>query len=877
MKIKKVYLENFRGIKNKKVIDFNNQTTLLIGPNGFGKTTIFDVLELCLTGKIHRTKIKDGVTNHSSDYDKPFYQNTKGEKVVIKVWLEKTNPNTNTSEDLIIIKYLPYNHDGRIGETGRRNKPTDFNIIQTFTESPTNFEKSFSASDESTKNLSKEDINNFFELKSESFKLDEVYNLFNYIQQEETTFFLKQSESERKESLGFLFNTMESEKKQKKINRFHNQLREIEQSLEDKINEFNDIDKVEQIYYKQLFPNKNISFDKEDPFEDVATSFLAETKQSYYKELDKIISFINYFSFEEYSKKQTVLFLNRVIDNNNLIEYIILQELLQDTNYDLILTENKLLQNETKLKAFLLKNYISKFEHFKTINNKHSQYNQFLEIDDFDIQINKIKPFINEFMQDKLDEYNLLVETRKQNTDTANELDNMISEIIRLRNELKEKYEKDTHNKLNNSSCLFCGANWDNNEKLEEKFIEKENNLKQLLNNQSTLIIENENVILKNFITPIKEQMKVFMENNALINSHILKTLESLQSEELSFSEFDKYNCKYFIWDTLKSNEELESDLEQLKNKIQQNTLVSNDVYNKLSELKPISFKSTMDKIKDIVSEDELDKFIIKSSHKDRSLEKVNENKQAVKAILNSIKNNFSYDDEKANDSNNYFEIYFASNKKLLHELNKIDLIYKKRYINFIYLQKQSSLLNKLKDRKKRLSDLIINTGKINNSYSEIILSHKKDMADKIKVPFYVYTAKILQNYQQGMGVFLSTKPNSDSIRFFTDPTSNHDAMHHLSSGQLAVVSLAFTLAINKTYNISSNLKFLTIDDPIQEMDSLNIHAFLELIRHEFLDDYQLIFSTHNDFNALYMKYKFDKFIESEVNMINVQSEFFYE
>src|SRR5699024_10723508 len=139
------------------------------------------------------------------------------------------------------------------------------------------------------------------------------------------------------------------------------------------------------------------------------------------------------------------------------------------------------------------------------------------------------------------------------------------------------------------------GANWDNNEKLEEKFIEKENNLKQLLNNQSTLIIENENVILKNFITPIKEQMKVFMENNALINSHILKTLESVQSEEFSFSEFDKYNCKYFIWDTLKSNEELESDLEQLKNKIQQNTLVSNDVYNKLSELKPISFKSTMD------------------------------------------------------------------------------------------------------------------------------------------------------------------------------------------------------------------------------------------------------------------------------------------
>ena len=125
------------------------------------------------------------------------------------------------------------------------------------------------------------------------------------------------------------------------------------------------------------------------------------------------------------------------------------------------------------------------------------------------------------------------------------------------------------------------------------------------------------------------------------------------------------------------------------------------------------------------------------------------------------------------------------------------------------------------------------------------------------------------------MGVFLSTKENSDSIRFLTDPSSDHDAIHHLSSGQLAVISLAFSMAINKTYNISKNLKFLVIDDPIQEMDALNIYSFVELMRHEFIGEYQLIFSTHSDMSALYMKYKFEKITDHVVSMINVQDELF--
>src|SRR5699024_2381060 len=105
--IKKIYLKNFKGVNGKKVINLESQVSLLIGPNGFGKTTIFDVLELCLTGEIHRTTKKDGVTSHTKDYNKPFFQNQEGKDVVVKVWLVKKE--SDTEKNLIITKYLSKN------------------------------------------------------------------------------------------------------------------------------------------------------------------------------------------------------------------------------------------------------------------------------------------------------------------------------------------------------------------------------------------------------------------------------------------------------------------------------------------------------------------------------------------------------------------------------------------------------------------------------------------------------------------------------------------------------------------------------------------------------------------------------------------------
>ena len=98
MKIKKILLYNFKNFRYETIIDFSNNITFLVGPNGFGKTTIFDAIELGLTGNISRINT---VTGENIAYNKPFFQNDITKPVVIKLWLEKTE-----AEKLIVVRKL---------------------------------------------------------------------------------------------------------------------------------------------------------------------------------------------------------------------------------------------------------------------------------------------------------------------------------------------------------------------------------------------------------------------------------------------------------------------------------------------------------------------------------------------------------------------------------------------------------------------------------------------------------------------------------------------------------------------------------------------------------------------------------------------------
>lgn len=67
MKIDKLLLENFRNHK-ELVLDFNGESTLIIGKNGAGKTNILEAAHMLSTTKSLRTTYDREVISHNEDY-----------------------------------------------------------------------------------------------------------------------------------------------------------------------------------------------------------------------------------------------------------------------------------------------------------------------------------------------------------------------------------------------------------------------------------------------------------------------------------------------------------------------------------------------------------------------------------------------------------------------------------------------------------------------------------------------------------------------------------------------------------------------------------------------------------------------------------------
>lgn len=98
IRLKKISLENFKGITSRTIFDLEGfDTHILSGPNGFGKTTIFEAIEICLTGEFKRSELFDTVQKKNNHKNKPFFQNTDGYDVILKLWLFNSSTNENQS------------------------------------------------------------------------------------------------------------------------------------------------------------------------------------------------------------------------------------------------------------------------------------------------------------------------------------------------------------------------------------------------------------------------------------------------------------------------------------------------------------------------------------------------------------------------------------------------------------------------------------------------------------------------------------------------------------------------------------------------------------------------------------------------------------
>lgn len=169
------------------------------------------------------------------------------------------------------------------------------------------------------------------------------------------------------------------------------------------------------------------------------------------------------------------------------------------------------------------------------------------------------------------------------------------------------------------------------------------------------------------------------------------------------------------------------------------------------------------------------------------------------------------------------------------------------------------------------LDKALIDVTRLITSVKSKIRQYRKKLITEIEIPFYIYSGKILQTHQAGLGhgVFIKDPTGDDelrNVRLVSNWESDHDILNTMSSGQISAVVIALTLALHRVY--STKFSTILIDDPVQTMDDINMSSLVEVLRNDFSNK-QIILSTHEDKVARYFTYKFLKYSKN-VKSVNL-------
>ena len=868
MKIKKILIKNFKNIK-EKIIDFQENVTLFVGPNGFGKTTIFDAIELSLTGKIRRIEESDYSDGRSS-FSAPYFQNNPNENTFIELML------TNDEGNSLIVSSL---YKSSMNTEGSNVPKFSFSKFQRRVrvgpgisfQSDEDFEGS------SERDIQK-DISQFLGYESEDYSLGDTFDLFHYIQQDETAYYLKQKEKDRKEQLNFLLNIGNYVNRKNRLERLRSTLSSTEKELREKKGKL----KNSPIKYNTLYSKLSLREDTDFAFNNKSIVFDDELSNEslniYLSEIEKLQEFRDSFSPKDYFlRKQSEQFERDVLEDKDFICYLIIRKIFENQeNIESIKQNHSLISNEKNYSYFLLKSYIEQLESLENdsrIFKRGKILKSLLDVEIDKLNIESIKNSLNGFVDwefgkvwfemfdSKLTNYKNKKEQLDDGTDSINKL-------LEIRSRLKE------HSDNNHSECVFCGYDWIESKNLLLAYEETTNQLRKNLTNFE---IEVSNLVeeLNQLKMELQNQIQMEQEKLFVIPDDFLMAIRSISNYDFpdSFSNLVVMNSEMtpMLVDENASLQKFEFLKTELINLLQEKQLIPNEVYGTFLRVvsKRVDFEKLLEKYS-ILDGESIREFGISFGLLPISLHKFEENKDELLVFLEELKSQIVFDNSKSSDLQNLFDKYFESNEKTFEDCTIESINQKREYIINQFELQSLTMFHQIEKRLQIIEQTITYLQNRVRELNNNINSYQEQMIQKLKLPFYMYTAKILQNYQQGMGVLLTTQNNSN-IRFIANSNSEQDVMYQLSSGQVAVISFAFTLALNTTFKISKEFKFLSIDDPIQDMDSMNVYALIDLIRHS-LSDYQIIMSTHNDGSAMFIKYKFELFSDSEISNVELKN-----
>ena len=770
-KITRIEVASFKAFK---YIDLDLGTSSLLtldGPNGYGKTSIFDAIELLLTGQIKRicNLFSTLMTKNKSNYDDNLFWNTRSGKKDLLIKIEFADGDRK----LVLSRHAPV----KTFEIKANNRADRFKHFALY-ELPDFESKAYTPA-----NLRSEEY--LDQIFGNNFR--ENFSFLNYLEQGQNKL-LHTRVDERKDALGSLFNItdiaaeiescrsitakltkyLSDEKRkaeEKKLSDDCIALRAMVQA---------DLDSVE---YKKLSTVQPLpGWDKEDLFptyaQDVHTQFL-----------DTIHKLSDLLPLKAAIRMRAE---NEAIEADINLHALSLNSLAQfgtDLNrLDELDKAKKEIEQLTGAAATIKKGVsVITAERARTLPGWAAG-----RLDWFEEQITA---------RDDLKMKN-----------TAN--DAAAAELARLKQQLL-----DEHAKLypDDNLCPLCGNDWKAHAAMLEAVEERSKKISEGLGNDGKALIA--------LISAMSIEL-------ATIEAYIQARVAILKPGY---------------------NDSLHKKLTEAKTRL---PAVHQLAERLRAEGTQITFAFNDDEVVIAMRFEEL-RNLMRSRKTDETVVLPEDWRQTIDAVFKDLQDFYIFDPQELKNKELYIKIkaneaQSTSLQKSIKELRKI--------------RRDNDAANKAKEKVNKLR-LILE--KAEQSYADQTIS-------EIELIFHIYSGRLIQNYQRGLGLFIESR-DGKQLRFLTAEKSDHDAVMSMSTGQVSALSLAFFLSLNKVY---ADIPIILIDDPSQSLDEVNVVSLTVLLRCE-LKHCQLIVSSHEEDISAYMRYRFNRagLTTSSLNMQRLAKE----
>lgn len=785
-KIVDLRMKNFKCFDDKKYyefcIDYDKNPVVLSGPNGFGKTTFFDAIELIFSKNI--TRFDKEIEKKNTNLGKNILLNQANQDGYVVLTLKRGENEFLT----LFAKILNSNHKIDVENSIYYGYSRKYIRTEELDGVIFEYDKWKDVIDSET--LIRYRIKNF--------------NVYYYVSQAESVHFLKRSISDRKNAMNVLLNTGFIEERKKLVsnligsrngtsgylindeiisldNKIKNLAIKLKTLLKTNTNTQIGVEKIENIDLGLYKKDSDLYFwDNSNIVELDASSI----KKGIYL-LSSIISFLeNEIDYGNYQWNENIL---KIIDGNSIVDYVNYRDYIVNDSVSIKKIEQQLEKWDSMIQIYN-STLLYRQDSLDAANYKEQDA----------VMLKKIVPELCEYDFSLIKNIsNEIVNLRENLSINQKAIDKLTSARNTLKNAKNEYDEKGTR-------CPFCNTEFNDLRLLNEGFEE----VGKLLKSESGNI--GEKIVLKNneladAIEEVQEILRPYvygLDENA-INLIIKKktSLKGFASDHGRVANVDKL-VKYLV--AIEYSSEKEEDNLVLD--------IQRTLSGMIKKIQNEEFNALYDKYRYVDVEKRYGKCI-------------NEMKRQVS--LEMLK------------------------RKVLY-LEKLNCEKENTEINEIKQEMKKLILRKEKVTKirQRLNDL-------SKLYDNKIEEYKNITLKKLRVPLLIYTGKILQDYQNGLGVFVS----KDEMRFVSNGDAKHDILNTFSSGQLSGFVLAFLFAMNKQYikPSSDDIGFILIDDPVQTMDDINISSLIEVLRNDFADK-QIILSTHEIDKENYILYKFYKY-----------------